>query len=139
MKHLRIILRLGFGAIFIWSGIAKLKYPISFADAVRNFELVNDPLAPAAALLIPWIEIIAGIFTMSGKMWKGSVFTLLLSLLIFTFALAFAWARGLDISCGCFGGTGAVNFPLMVSRNLGLIIVGWLLLKIREAPLPPFL
>jgi putative oxidoreductase len=139
MKHFRFILRLTFGAVFIWSGIAKLKDPISFADAVRNFEIVNDPIAPALALLIPWVEVIAGIFTMAGKLWRGSVFTLFLSLVVFTIALAIAWTRGLDISCGCFGGSGAVNYPLMISRNVGLAVMGWLIFKFREMPSPTVL
>ena len=34
MNIFRLILRLAFGAVFIWSGIAKLKDPINFADAI---------------------------------------------------------------------------------------------------------
>lgn len=131
MKIFLLILRLAFGAVFIWSGVAKLKDPISFADAVRNFELVKDPVAPAMALLIPWVEVIAGIFTMAGIWWRGSVATLLASLVVFTVALCIAWVRGLDISCGCFGGSGAVNYPLMVARNVGLAVVGgWLMRRV---------
>jgi len=139
MKYFSSIVRLAFGAIFIWSGIAKLKDPLSFADAVRNFELVDDPIAPAAALLIPWIEVVAGVFAMSGKLWKGSVFTLLSSLFVFTIALSIAWFRGLDISCGCFGGSGAVNYPLMISRNVGLAAMGFLVLQFSKIQKPPVL
>lgn len=128
MKFFLLILRLAFGAVFIWSGIAKLKDPIGFADAVRNFELVSDPVAPALALLIPALEVTAGILTMAGFLLQGSVAALLLSLLVFTAALGTAWLRGLDISCGCFGGSGAVNYPLMITRNVGLIMVGGFLL-----------
>ena len=129
------IVRLAFGAVFIWSGIAKLKNPIEFADAVRNFEMVKDPIAPALALLIPWVEIISGIFVMLGKLWKGSVAILLTSLVVFTTALCIAWGRGLDISCGCFGGSGAVNYPLVVARNVGLFVLGGLIWKFDKQSL----
>lgn len=128
MKTVRLIVRLAFGAIFIWSGIAKLKDPISFADAVRNFEMVGDPIAPALALLIPCFEIVAGILTMAGFLWRGSVLSLLVSLIVFTTALVIAWIRGLDISCGCFGGTGQANYPVLVFRNAGLFGVGLFLI-----------
>ena len=129
MKIAWIILRLAFGALFIWSGVAKLKDPITFADDVRNFELVRDPVAPALALFIPWVEIVAGVVTMLGKLWRGGLVTLLGSLVVFTGALFLAWGRGLDISCGCFGGSGEVNYPWAVFRNLGLLGIGLFLLR----------
>ena len=131
MKFAWLILRLAFGALFIWSGVAKLKDPIDFADAVRNFELVRDPVAPALALLFPWVEVVAGVVTMLGKLWRGGLVTLVGCLVIFTGALFLAWGRGLDISCGCFGDSDHVNYPLAVARNLGLLGIGILLLRGR--------
>ncbi len=141
-EWLRLLLRLGFGAFFIWSGMAKLKDPIEFADAVRNFELVRDPVAPGLALLIPWVEVIAGVFTMAGAVaWRGGAVVLVGSLAVFNLALGIAWARGLDISCGCFGGDGPVNYPLRLTSNFGLMALGlWLLCGRRagrEAGMPP--
>lgn len=129
-----VLLRFGFGAVFIWSGVAKLKDPINFTEAVRNFELVGDPYAAFLALLIPWVEIVSGVVCLAGLFWRGGVITLLASLVVFTGALCIAWARGLDISCGCFGGTGDVNYPLVVGRNIGLLLVGVLLLLLVKRP-----
>ncbi len=140
MKYLSTILRLLFGAVFIWSGAIKLKDPLSFADAVRNFEIVGDPIAPALALLVPCIEIVAGILTMLGRaLWRGSVVVLIVSLVGFTIALASGWVRGLDISCGCFGGSGAVNYPLVIGRNIGLLAMGVAIvfLQLRKQRLYP--
>ncbi len=122
-----LILRLVFGAVFIWSGVAKLKDPISFTEAVRNFELIGDPFAAAAALFIPWVEIVAGAVLMAGILAHGALSVLNASLVVFTLALAVSWARGLDISCGCFGGTGPVNYPVKIATNVGLIALGWVL------------
>lgn len=132
MNRVLFILRMVFGAIFIWSGIAKVKDPIGFAEAVRNFELVQDPVAPALALLIPWIETVGGLAVLVGKGWRGALVVLVISLFAFTGALGIAWSRGLDISCGCFGGSGDVNYPQAVWRNVGLMIwAGLLLWKLR--------
>ena len=129
MKVVLLIVRLLFGGVFIWSGIAKLKDPISFADSVRNFQMVGDPIAPVLALLIPWIEIVAGTAVMAALGLRGGTGILVSSLIIFTTAIAIAWARGLDISCGCFGGTGEINYPLKISQNLLLLAMGMVLWK----------
>lgn len=131
MKVFTLLLRLIFGAIFVWSGIAKLKDPISFADAVRNFQIVGDPIAPALALFIPWVELIAGVAVMiwSPRFGKSGALVLLGCIVVFTLAIGFAWVRGLDISCGCFGGTGEVNYPVKIATNLVLIAIGVFLLR----------
>lgn len=118
------MLRLVFGALFIFSGIMKLKDPISFADAVRNFRLIGDPIAPAMALFVPWVEVIAGIAVMLDRFVKGGSFLLVTSLLVFTLAIAVSWARGLDISCGCFGQNEELNYPVKIVQNIILLATG---------------
>ena len=124
MSALLFVIRLGYGALFIWSGIAKLKDPISFADAVRNFQIVGDPFAAAAALFIPWVEVFAGIGIMWDRLVRGSAAVLAGSVAVFTVAIVIAWTRGLDISCGCFGGTGEIDYPVKVAQNVVLIAAG---------------
>jgi uncharacterized membrane protein YphA (DoxX/SURF4 family) len=44
-------------------------------------------------------------------------------MLVFIAALASAWSRGLDISCGCFGHEDATaNFPLLLARDCVLFL-----------------
>ncbi len=122
-----LLASLAFGALFVWSGIAKVKNPISFAEAVRNFRIVGDPVAPALAHFLPWLEVFAGLGTMWERTRQGAVALLTLLLLGFTVAVASAWVRGLDISCGCFGSAEAMNYPVKIAQNLGLVAAGlWL-------------
>ncbi len=122
-----LLASLAFGALFVWSGIAKVKNPISFAEAVRNFRIVGDPVAPALAHFLPWLEVFAGLGAMWERTRQGAVALLTLLLLGFTVAVASAWVRGLDISCGCFGSAEAMNYPVKIAQNLGLVAVGiWL-------------
>jgi uncharacterized membrane protein YphA (DoxX/SURF4 family) len=125
MKIFWAIVTLVFGALFIWSGIAKLKDPMTFADAVRNFRIVGDPIAPAVALFLPWLEVFAGIALMSGKFAKGGAFILLASMVFFTAAIGISWIRGLDITCGCFGDNEIVNYPVKMTQNVVLLAVGF--------------
>ncbi len=127
MKVVWLILRLVFGALFIWSGIAKLKDPILFADAVRNFRIVGDPIAPAMALFIPWVEVLAGIAVMTERFARGGAFILVGSLVAFTAAIGLSWVRGLDIMCGCFGDNEIINYPVKMAQNIGLLVWGFLL------------
>jgi hypothetical protein len=50
-------------------------------------------------------------------------------MLAFIIAIAQAWARGLSIDCGCFGGGGAVDpedtkYLSEIIRDIGLLILG---------------
>ncbi len=134
MKHFIFVLRLVFGALFIWSGIAKIKDPIGFADAVRNFDIIGDPYAVAVALYLPWLEVISGIAVMWDKLARSASFLITGMVAVFTLLIITAWVRGLDISCGCFGGTGEMNYPVKIAQNLGLIAMGMFICWKSVAP-----
>lgn len=127
MKTILFIIALAFGALFLWSGVAKIKDPVAFAEAVRNYRLIGDPYAAVAALFIPWVEVLAAIGVMTDRFRKGSAAILSVSLVVFTTAIIIAWARGLDITCGCFGDETPMNYPVKVAQNVGLMAVGTLL------------
>ena len=129
MRVIWRVLCLAFGAFFIWSGVAKVKNPIAFADAVRNYEIVGDPFAVAIAHFLPLVEVFAGVFVMLGILRRGGMAVLLGCLVVFNVALCLAWIRGLDITCGCFGGTEKVNYPIRVGMNFALIALGFIILN----------
>ncbi len=132
MNALWFTLRLAFGAFFLLSGIIKLKDPILFAEAVRNYRIIGDPIAPAMALFLPWVEVVAGIAVMSDRFARGGAFILTGSMMVFTLAIAISWARGLDLTCGCFGGNEEMNYPVKLAQNLGLIVLGFFLWRRAE-------
>lgn len=117
-------MRIVLGGAFLASGVLKLLDPGLFAMAVRNFELIGDPWAPAIAVALPSLEMVTGLGVILHlrPIYRGSLLLLAASLAVFILALAVSWARGLEISCGCFGGNGEVtNYPLAILRNLVLI------------------
>jgi len=59
------------------------------------------------AIIVPPLEFIAGIFLMFGLFRKGSSLVIIGLLAVFLIALVQAYARGLDIDCGCFGSNSA--------------------------------
>jgi hypothetical protein len=73
------------------------------------------------AVLLPWLEVLLAAGLLSGCYVRDS--SLLSALLFMTFAaaLAISLVRGLDISCGCFGGSaGNINWLYLV-RDVSLL------------------
>lgn len=122
-----LVASLAFGSLFLWSGVAKIKDPISFAEAIRNFRLVGDPFVAGLAHFLPWLEVFAGFAVMWEKTREGAVLLLTFLLGAFTLAVAIAWARGLEIACGCFGSEELTNYPAKIAQNLGMMVWGGLL------------
>lgn len=101
-KYLQIALRIIIGGIFIYAAANKLFNPDGFAKAIHNYEILPLSLINIIAIIIPWIELFAGVFMLSGIYKRGSSLIILLSLAVFVVALSSALARGLNIDCGCF-------------------------------------
>jgi putative oxidoreductase len=125
--RLPLLLRLGLGGLFVVAGALKLGDPAAFAQQIANYQLV-PALAPYLAILLPPVEVVAGLALAAGPARWRQAGALVLALLtaMFTVAVASAAARGLDISCGCFGDPGSASGPvgwLTVARNLTLLVL----------------
>ena len=101
-KWLQVVLRIAVGTIFIYSAFSKLFDQEGFARAVYNYRILPDGLVNIVAIIIPSLEFFCGLCLLSGRMKKGSSFLVSTMLFVFLIALTSAFARGLDINCGCF-------------------------------------
>lgn len=100
----RLILaaRIVLGAVFIVSCADKLAHPQLFADAIKNYRILPQPLVNPAAVVLPWLELLVGLGLLCGRGARGAALLALALMVGFTAALGFNLARGLDVSCGCF-------------------------------------
>jgi len=98
-------LRVVLAGIFFYAGWIKVSDPTLFAIKVRNYELLSDPWVAFVAITLPWLEIICAVCIVSRRFERGALMWVAGMLLVFLFGLISALARGLDIDCGCFGGT----------------------------------
>ena len=91
------------GGIFIYAGAIKVMDPVAFARDIDNYHILPWALSVRLAFYLPWLEIFCGLAVFCGVFYRGGL--LILNALIFIFIIAsiVAKARGLDISCGCFG------------------------------------
>ncbi len=101
-KYLQILLRLILGVIFIYASLGKLFRPEDFAKAILRYEFLPLYFVNIVAIIMPWVEFFTGILLILGIYKKASSVLASISLVVFLIALTSAFARGLDISCGCF-------------------------------------
>lgn len=95
-------LRLILGAIFIYAGYIKIIDPHGFAKNIFQYQLLPDVLVNISALILPWLEVVAGACLIAvPPLRRGAAGWILLMLIVFTTAIIISLARGLDISCGC--------------------------------------
>jgi len=90
-------------AVFIYAGILKVIDPVQFARDIDNYKMLPWPAAVAFGFYLPWLEIFCGLALIFRRLYRGSLFILTGLTVAFIVASIIAKARGLDISCGCFG------------------------------------
>jgi uncharacterized membrane protein YphA (DoxX/SURF4 family) len=112
---LALCARLILGVVFIYASIDKILYPADFAKAVYNYQILPDYLINLTAIILPWLELILGIFLIIDLFRKGSVCIVTFLLVVFLGAMIFNLARGMDIHCGCFSTSteGMNNTPMV--------------------------
>ena len=123
MARLRFLLILLLAGVFLFAGSLKAWRPYQLAWDIFSYEILPYSAAAALAIYLPWVEILAGAGLFIPRARWGALATLLGLLVVFMLALGWAWARGLDISCGCFGsGDEPANFPLLIGRDAALLL-----------------
>ena len=116
------LLRWTVAAVFLYAGAMKVADPAQFAADVENFRLLPYAASCAVAVYLPWLEILAALALAFGIWRAGAALLLAAMLVVFLIALSSAWARGLDITCGCFGHTlNKSNYPLSMLFDVALL------------------
>jgi uncharacterized membrane protein YphA (DoxX/SURF4 family) len=77
---------------------------------------------------LPVVEIAVGLALMLGVFVRTAALVAAVLLAVFLVGVGSAWARGLQIDCGCFGNGGQVAagetaYPLEVLRDAALLVV----------------
>jgi uncharacterized membrane protein YphA (DoxX/SURF4 family) len=115
------------GVVLLVAGYLKAKSPAEAQMAVRAYKLLPVALANIFGLTLPWLEIGAGLLLIIGITVRYAAIFGGLLMLLFVGAISQAWARGLSIDCGCFGGGGQVaaghtKYLQEILRDLGLTL-----------------
>ena len=97
------IVALIIGGIFIYAGVLKAMDPVGFANDIDNYKILPWAISVRFAFYLPWLEILCGLAVILGLLYRGGLLILTMLISIFIIASVIAKARGLDITCGCFG------------------------------------
>ena len=120
------------GAVFVVAGAVKMPDPAAAVRAVRAYRLLPAPLVEPVAFGLPVVEIAVGAALVLGVFVRAAAAATAVLVLVFLAGVGSAWARGLQIDCGCFGGGGEVAagstaYPAEVARDVGLLVLAVLL------------
>ncbi len=105
-SYLALALRLYLGYFFIYASVSKIPYPAQFADAIANYRLVPFSLLHPVALILPWVELLAGLFLIIGFMPWTAVCIIGSLLIAFNTMVSINLAWGAPITCGCYDTVG---------------------------------
>lgn len=126
---LTLLSRLILGGVLFAAGALKVGNLQKSAMAVRAYEMLPVELANFLGYALPWIEIGIGLLLIVGASVKICGLLGAFTMLAFIIAIAQAWARGLTIDCGCFGGGGTIDpeetkYLSEIIRDIGLLAMG---------------
>lgn len=125
-KAVEIFLRLSVGGAFVFAGALKVADPAAFVAAVENYHLLPRVVVHLVAILLPWVEIVAGTAVLTGIWIRAAASLLSAMTLMFAMVIVSALVRGLDIRCGCFGTVGGkhVGFVnLVIDATLACLAI----------------
>lgn len=121
------IFRVIVGFVFVYASIHKIADPESFAKSIENYRILPLFSVNVVAIIVPWIELIVGLFLMFGVCIKASSFIATFLMLFFSLLVLVTIIRGIDISCGCF--SSSVSTPIgwqKFTENIILSIISFL-------------
>ncbi|MBI5215798.1 MAG: DoxX family membrane protein [Ignavibacteriae bacterium] len=112
------------GLVFVIASVDKIAMPELFASNVHAYGLVPFSLVNIFALIIPWVELLCGLYLLGGFRVRASAALLSVLNLVFIIAISSAIFRGLEINCGCFGAakSSIVGWDRVV-EDIGLLLL----------------
>lgn len=122
-RRLRLVLRVVFGAIFLYAAYTKLRHPsMLFALTIDSYGLLPSWAVVFVAQTLPWFELVLGVLLLAGVFlrWTSTAGTLVLA--CFFALLIRTYSKGMAIECGCFG-LGDPISPVTLTRD-GLMLAG---------------
>jgi putative oxidoreductase len=121
------------GGLFIYAGAVKVIDPVEFARDIDNYKMLPWQVSVWMGLYLPWLEILCGLALVVRVLYRGSVFVLTALMVLFIVITVIAKARGLDISCGCFGHA-SKYLSFAWHLVLDFLLLGGLVLLWKNAP-----
>lgn len=135
---LALAARLYLGGLFLAASWHKIALPAAFAVDIATYQIVPLGLVNAMAIVLPWVELCAGLMLLIGFRARAAALLVTCMMLVFTAAIVIALGKGLDMSCGCFASQGASEDPISwrtIVRDLSWLALAVYVLVADRRPL----
>lgn len=116
-EYLAFILRLFVGYYFIYASMSKIPYPAQFAELLAAYRLFPYPFINILAVVVPWIELVTGLFIIIGLRNRASAIIIILMYLGFIVAIGLNVLEGSPITCGCYDTVGEPVSWVKIAKN----------------------
>ena len=133
-----LTLRVAMGLMFVYAAWTKLTQSwIQVAATVEAYQLLPEWAVLLVARTLPWAELALGLWLISGWWLRVASSAASALLAAFIVVLARAFAKGMQIDCGCFG-SGDPLSAYTLARDGGLLALSLILtvLAFRSARRP---
>lgn len=126
-----VLARVSLGAVMLIAGALKLPDPSENVRAVRAYEALPETVVPFVGHVLPVLEVAVGLLLIFGLLTRGAAIATGALQIVFIAGISWAWANGLEIDCGCFGGGGekegaSAAYPFDIARDVGFIALAGL-------------
>jgi protein-disulfide isomerase len=107
-----------------YAALTKIGDPAATVRAVRAYRILPELVVVPFAHALPPIELAVAVLLLTGIALRFAAALSAGLLAMFVIGIASAWARGLKIDCGCFGGGGPTANPAYLGELLrdGLLL-----------------
>lgn len=133
-----LLARVILGGVLLAAGFLKYEHLDKSQMAVRAYEMLPIAVANFLGVILPFVEMATGILLIVGAAIRISAVIGGLLMLMFVIGISQAWARGLSIDCGCFGGGGQVapgtaSYLPEILRDAGLALLAIYLFRYPQS------
>lgn len=90
------------GLTFIYASYSKILAPAAFAKIIFGYDLFPAVLINLAAIILPFVELFAGLALIIGFYPRGAALIINAMLVAFIASLSINIIRGHEFDCGCF-------------------------------------
>lgn len=100
---LRTVIRWILGLLLVWAAVSKIANVQEFFTDLAAYKLpLPYVLLQGIATTLPWLELMCGLMLLSNVRVEAALLWATILFAVFVVSTGQAWARGLQISCGCF-------------------------------------